>query len=387
MHGLPPLPSLQHLQRLTDDIGLVQHARFDEPFYDEGYSIDDNARALILMCELVERPEAAPALEALAARYLTYIAEAWNPDRGRFRNFRSADGRWLEDCGSEDSHGRAVHALGRASNCAAWGGIAQRADELFIEALSSLESFTSPRAWAFALLGIEEYVHEGMSGRRGEGVTGSPSPSHPTTPSLPSLPSPCHALRQRLAQRLLRLYEVTATDDWPWFEDILTYCNAKLPHALLRAGHALERDDMIDTALRALRWLAEVHTADEGHFLPVGSNGFYRRDGERAAFDQQPIEAHAAVDASLDAYRLTSDDFWLDEAARAHGWFHGGNDLGLTLGDPATGACCDGLHPDRVNRNQGAESTLAYLLSSVAMLRAQAGLPRSELGNRSNPSR
>jgi hypothetical protein len=241
--------------------------------------------------------------------------------------------------------------------------IAARARPLFEDSLPSTERFTSPRAWAFALLGIDAYLGGGDD-RCGAAP-----------------------IREHLAQRLLDLYQATATDDWPWFEDILSYCNAKLPHALLCSGHAQGREDMTATALGALTWLAKVHGADDGHFVPVGSNGFYRKNAARAAFDQQPIEAQTVVAASLDAWRLTSDDRWLREAERAHQWFLGRNDLGARVGDPETGGCYDGLHADRVNLNQGAESTLAYLLSCVDMLRVPVATPpRSGPDTRSIPS-
>lgn len=348
MHELSSLPSLQHLLRMTDDNGIVQHARFDKPNYDEGYSIDDNARALILViewqryeCRTTER------LDVLGSRYMTYLQDAFNGKTRRFRNFVDRNLRWLEETGSEDCHGRALHALGHTVAYSTDAALRTRAARLFEFGLSATVEFTSPRAWAFVLLGIDAYSQ--------------------------AREDRCCArqTQELLAQRLLRLYEVAATDDWPWFESILTYCNAKLPHALLRSGFALDRDDMIEAALEALVWLADVHTAEDGHFIPIGSNGFYRKNEERAIFDQQPIEAHAAVEASLDAYGVTSDDFWIDEAVRAYRWFLGGNHLGIRVGDPETGACYDGLHPKCANLNQGAESTLAYLLSSMAMHRSQ----------------
>ncbi|MBL4808876.1 MAG: hypothetical protein JKY43_02315 [Phycisphaerales bacterium] len=337
-------PSLGHLKHMTDRVGLVQHARLGEPFYDEGYSIDDNARALTLMCDLSQEENGDHAdLADLASRYLVYVTDAWNPASKRFRNFKSAELQWLEEQGSEDCHGRALHALGHAANCTAWNDIAADARSSFEEALASTASFTSPRAWAFTLFGIDEYLQSGED--------------------------QCCAAQYRslLARRLLNLYQLIATDDWPWLEEVLTYCNAKLPHALLRSGYAMGRDDMIETALGMITWLAEIHTGDTRNFVPIGSNGFYPKNGHRAVFDQQPIEAHAIVASSLDAYRLTSDRFWFDEAIRAFQWFLGHNHLGIPVGNPETGACYDGLHQDRPNLNLGAESTLAYLLSCAEM--------------------
>jgi hypothetical protein len=169
-----------------------------------------------------------------------------------------------------------------------------------------------------------------------------------------------------LASRLEHRFE-GGSDDWHWCEDEITYDNAKLPHALLLSGHALGQKSMIEVALRALRWLTELHTSESGYFCPIGCRGFYKRNGDRAKFDQQPVEAHAMVSVCLEAYRLTSDTYWYDQARRAFDWFLGWNDLGLELYSVNTGGCYDGLQVDRVNQNQGAESTLAYLLSLSEM--------------------
>jgi hypothetical protein len=337
---------IHHLRSMTDDIGLIQHARLSSPNYDEGYSIDDNARGLILMIQLSkDRHENSDSLCEMAHCYLRYISHAWNLNRRRFRNFQSADHRWLEEQGSEDCHGRALHALGYGSGCSSIVGIADHARDLFEEALPTTVKFTSPRAWAFALIGIDEYLKYN--------------------------PDQCGAveLRKTLAFRLMDLYNFVADDKWLWFEDVLSYCNAKIPHALLLSGYEIGHEDMVRVSLDSLTWLAQIHASDEGLFVPIGSNGFYRKGGKRARFDQQPIEAHASVAASLDAYRLTSNEFWLHEAVRAFKWFHGDNDLGVRVCNPETGSCYDGLHQDRVNQNLGAESTLAYLLSCVDLAR------------------
>jgi hypothetical protein len=170
-----------------------------------------------------------------------------------------------------------------------------------------------------------------------------------------------------LTARLSDLLEKAMRPDWPWFEEELTYDNAKLAHALLLSGHATGQQSVLARGLRSLRWLAELQTSEHGHFRPIGSNGFYRRGGARALFDQQPIEAQAMVSACLEAYRVTSDTFWSEQAHRAFDWFLGWNDLGLELYSPSTGGCRDALHVDRVNGNQGAESTLAFLLALAEM--------------------
>jgi hypothetical protein len=167
------------------------------------------------------------------------------------------------------------------------------------------------------------------------------------------------------------LFERSCQPDWRWFEEELSYDNAKLAHALIVSGRATGQSAVFERGLEALRWLTELQTSEQGHFRPIGSNGFYRRGGERANFDQQPIEAHATVSGCLEAYRATSDFWWYEQAQRAFDWFIGWNDLGLELYSPETGGCRDGLHVDRVNRNQGAESTLAFLLSLSEMRLAQ----------------
>jgi hypothetical protein len=221
------------------------------------------------------------------------------------------------------------------------------AGQLFAQALPALTSFSSPRAWAFGLLGVHEYLRR-LSGD-----------------------SLVTQTRDTLVARLMDLFARTAQPDWPWFEEELAYDNAKLAHALIVSGRDTERVAVFERGLEVLRWLVKVQTSENGHFRPIGSNGFYRRGGVRANFDQQPIEAQAMVSACLEAYRATSDTAWYEQAQRAFDWFIGWNDLGLDLYSPRSGGCCDGLHVDRVNRNQGAESTLAFLLSLAEMRQTQ----------------
>ncbi len=221
------------------------------------------------------------------------------------------------------------------------------AGQLFALALPALTEFTSPRAWAFGLIGIHEYLRR-LSGD-----------------------SLVNQTREMLASRLMELFERNAKPDWCWFEEELSYDNAKLAHALILSGRATGQPAVFERGLQALRWLTELQVSEKGHFRPIGSNGFYRRGGVRANFDQQPIEAQAMVSACLEAYRATSDFWWYEQAQRAFDWFIGWNDLGLELYSPKSGACGDGLHVDRVNGNQGAESTLAFLLSLAEMRLAQ----------------
>jgi hypothetical protein len=221
------------------------------------------------------------------------------------------------------------------------------AGQLFALALPALTEFTSPRAWAFGLIGIHEYLRR----------LGGDSLVNQT--------------RETLTFRLMELLERNCQPDWCWFERELSYDNAKLAHALILSGHATGQRAVLERGLKALRWLTELQTSENGHFRPIGTNGFYRRGGPRANFDQQPIEAQSTVSACLDAYRATSDFWWYEQAQRAFDWFIGWNDLGLELYSAETGACRDGLHVDRVNGNQGAESTLAFLLSLAEMRLAQ----------------
>jgi hypothetical protein len=210
-----------------------------------------------------------------------------------------------------------------------------------------MSEFTSPRAWAFSLVAVHEYFRR-FSGDR-----------------------VVQDIRVVLAERLLALYDHCRTENWLWYEDVMSYANALLPHALLLCGQWLERSDMAEAGLTSLKWLADIQRSPEGHFVPIGNDGFYRRDGAKARFDQQPIEASTMVSACLEAYRMTGDEAWYREARRSFEWFLGRNDLGLPLYDPTTGGCRDGLHPDRVNRNQGAESTLAFLLARSEMQLAE----------------
>ncbi len=327
-----PALDLSHLLRLTDDTGMFQHATFTIPLRAEGYCIDDNARALLLTTCLESSGAAElPLLGTLSTRYLSFVQDAWNPARGRFRNFLSFERRWLEEQGSEDSHGRTLWALGHVAARSPDAGRRFLARRLFDDALGATLSFTSPRAWAYTLLGVG------------------------------ALPGRWGAVAVALAERLFQPFPIAGSSEWPWLEDRLTYANARLPQALLVAGHALGRGDMIETGLASLSWLATLQTAPEGYFSPIGSDGFLTRGGEMARFDQQPIEACAMASACRLAREITGDERWLRESERCLSWFLGKNVLGKSVYDPLSGGCRDGIHPERLNENQGAESTLSFL--------------------------
>jgi glycosyltransferase involved in cell wall biosynthesis len=345
MSDLLPETRLQHLKRLTDGTGILQHALFAVPNYREGHTTDDNARAVVLMAILDELGELpADEIEDLCTRYLAFVAYAFNTGARRFRNFLAYEPRhWTEEVGSDDCHGRALWGLGELVGRSTRPGLRGVAANLFNAALPAALELSSPRAWAYTLIGIHGYLRY-LSGDRAAEEAG-----------------------RQLADRLVSRFRETRRQDWNWFEDSLTYANACLPQALLVAGEFLGQSSYTEIGLEALEWLVGVQRAAAGHFAPVGSNGFYQRGTACARFDQQPIEACVTVSACLTARRMTGDLCWYREAERAFEWFLGRNDLGLPLGDPRTGACHDGLCPDQVNANQGAESTLAYQLAVAEM--------------------
>ena len=349
-----PTLKLDHLHRLTDSTGILQHAFFSVPRYQEGHTTDDNARALITAIQLEEQEEYQHQAYELTHRYLAFLYHAFNQKTGRFRNFLTYERQWREEVGSEDSHGRAIWALGTVLGRSRFKELRGVADRLIDWSLPTALKFKSPRAVAFTLLGIHEYLKT---------FSGDQRVSH---------------ARRVLANRLAKSYTRTRTDDWRWFEDILTYSNAKLPHALLLCGQSLSDDSMTQIGLESLEWLATIQRSDEGHFVPIGTNGHYPRGKARARFDQQPVEAHAMVSACVEAYHLTGDDQWHTEAQRAFEWFLGRNDLNLSIYNPRTGGCHDGLEPNGVNQNEGAESTLAFLMSLLEISALESLRPPAE---------
>jgi len=341
--SLDTLPEidLRHFRSLTDDTGILQHATFTAPDRAHGYCVDDNARALIAAL-MYARLEGYDERSVPVQRFLSLLAYALNPDNGRFRNFMGYDRRWLEEVGSEDSHGRALWALGTAVDLALEESTRGLAVLLLHRSLPATRDFTSIRAWAFAILGLTHYLSVREDGNAEE-------------------------LFAHLGERCMTCYRATADDDWPWFESVVGYANGRIPHALLLAGNRTGNEEWTAAALRSLEWLLAIQTAEDGHLSIIGNDGWYVRDRERARFDQQPVEVCALVQACLAASRYTGDTVWTDRALRCFAWFLGENDLGLPVYDRESGGCHDGLHPDRVNANQGAESTLAWLLSLLAL--------------------
>ncbi len=338
-----PEVDLAHVRHMTDDTGILQHATFSVPRRADGYCLDDNARALLLTTMLEDAAvEPARSVRALASRYLAFVAHAFNEQTGRFRNFMTYSREWVDEEPSEDCHGRALWALGSVVGRSSDRAMRGLARQLWRAGLPAAKTLSSPRAWAYVLLGIDEYQ------RAFEGE------------------SEVDAMMAHLKERLLSAFHASSTSTWPWFEASLTYCNARLPHALIVAGARMQDEAAVATGLRALEWLCSVQTVD-GVFAPIGSNGFWVRGEKRAMFDQQPVEVAATISACLDTHRLTSDRVWVARAQQQFQWFLGQNQLEAPLFDPVSGGCRDGLHEDRLNENQGAESTLSFLLSLVEM--------------------
>jgi len=340
----PASPDMQigHFLSMCDDVGLFQHAVHSVPDRAHGYCVDDNARALLLACAL-NGPGEQPLSEILTSRFAAFVQHAWNPDTGQFRNFMGFNRTWLEDRGSEDSHGRTLWALGEAARTDASPARRQWAAALFAQALSIAESFRSPRAWAFMLLGLDAYCAVAPDDLRAREV------------------------RHSLADRLMSCLASVETPDWVWFEEGLAYDNARLPQALMLTGLATQTPQYLDAGLRSLRWLMTQQTTAAGQFRPVGTSGFGEQRQHPRAFDQQPVEATATIAACLTAWRADGDAEWKAMATRAFAWFLGSNDLSVALVDPLTGSCRDGLHPDRANENRGGESVVCYLLGLAEM--------------------
>lgn len=339
-----PKVNLDHVEIMTDDCGILQHATYNVPRYNEGYCVDDNARALMLVTLLEDEGLDDPKqVRTLASRYLAFVSHAFNRPLGRFRNFMSHSRLWQEEQGSEDSHGRALWALGTVVGCSADPGRHSLAGELFHAALPAVDGFSSPRAWAFALLGIEQYLRA-FDGDRNVQAAG-----------------------RAIAARLVGLFRRTNQPDWPWYENQVTYCNARLPQALIATGSWTGDPAMTATGIRSLEWLMTVQQTPDGYFAPVGTRGFFERGMTAAVFDQQPVEACATVSACMHAFRTTGDQRWAEHARRAFTWFLGQNQLQQALYDPLSGGCRDALHHDRMNENEGAESTLSFLLALMDM--------------------
>ena len=345
--ALLPEVKLDHLFTLSDHTGIFQHAIYSVPNFHEGYCTDDNARAFIFTILLEELGRSSREVERLSSSYLAFLWYAFDGNTRRFRNFMSYSRQWLELHGSEDSHARALWAVGTALGRSKNESHRNLCALMFQRGLGPVERFSSPRAWAFTLIAIHEYLRA-LSGDR-----------------------VVNQMRDTLTMRLVNLYHANSMEGWRWFERIATYDNAKLSHAMILSGYWTSHGEVLEIGLTSLRWLLEAQTSGDGHFAPIGCHGFWPKGGEKARFDQQPLEAQAMVSACLEAFFVTREEYWREAARRCFDWFLGRNDLRLSLYDPMTGGCRDALLQDHLNQNEGAESSLAFYLSWVELLRAE----------------
>ena len=333
---------LDAIERMSDAVGIVQHAVYSVPDRNHGYCIDDNARALMMMVRRGDDRQAA----LRAPVYAGFLQHGWNADRRRFRNFMGFDRRWLEECGSEDSNGRTIWALGLAAARSVSPSLRGWATKLFDECAPIAAELEAPRARAFAAFGGLELL----------------AADHQREMAF--------QLIRQSAEQLINIHDQYARDGWNWFEPSLAYDNARLPEVLIRAGRALDDPKMVERGLSTLEWLVSRQTSPRGSFRPVGCKSFGRPYAPPLAFDQQPLEATATVDAAAAAYQATGDEQWLRVAQSAFGWFFGDNDAGMPLAGVSDGSCFDGLMATGINRNQGAESILALHLAAQTMREA-----------------
>jgi len=347
LRALPEI-NLTHLKNLTDDTGIIQHARYVVPHRIHGYCTDDNARALIVTV-LADRilPED-ETLQSLKFKYLSFLDHAFNDETGRFRNFMSYDRKWLEDAGSEDAHGRALWALGVMVNHMGSESVTAMILNLFNRALPAVGQFKSLRGLSYSLLGISMYLN------RFDGDSNA------------------KRLRDSIAESIYRRYVENSNPSWRWFEDICTYANPRISQSMIFAGHQMDRKDIVQVGLDSLDWLIHVQKDERGYFVPIGNQGWFKKGDEKARFDQQPIEATSMIDALATAFAVTGESHWREEAFNVFEWFLGKNDMHSSLYDYTTGGCRDGLQADGVNLNQGAESTISWLLSLLRIYSLKA---------------
>ncbi len=347
---IPARIPITAVERLSDATGMLQHSVFSVPDRAHGYCVDDNARALILMCRDSTIGDAERA--RLTCAYAGFVQHAWNPDTRAFRNFMSFDRSWLETEGSDDSCGRTVWALAIAATECSDIAIRRWAADLFGKTIDAVAARHSPRTRAFLMIGASAM--------------------------LAMQPGDAHliGLLTEFGDDLVAKLADCERPEWRWFEPVLAYDNGRLPEALLRAGLALNRSDFVIRGLETLTWLAEQQTAKAGHYRPIGSDSFGRAYAPPLEFDQQPLEAWAMIDACDAAFAATGESHWQSLGVRAYQWFLGNNDLGLPIADPSTGECCDGLMPTGVNRNQGAESVLAFHMATVMINRLTTDVAR-----------
>jgi len=342
VQDLPEI-NLNHLNNLTDDTGIFQHSKYSIPNRNYGYTTDDNARAVIValkMCNLFKNECVLPML----VKYLSFLSASYDEKKENVRNYLSFDRKWNNSKTSEDSHGRLIWALGNLIYQPPGEEMGHFAIELLHNSLKKVRLFSSPRAWAFSILGIIKYLNQYPGDKNARN------------------------LNDELAHKLIELFRKNSSDNWIWGEDVVSYENARLPQALLEEGRFIGNKEMEEWGLNALKWLIDVQTnKTNGYLSVIGNKGWFRRNEEKAKFDQQPVEVLALIDACYEAYLCTGDDFFLNKMNWAFRWFLGQNALEESLYNPKTGGCKDGLLPTGANKNEGAESLLSWLLSLLKM--------------------
>jgi hypothetical protein len=339
---------LDHLDSMTDSTGLIQHAIYGVPRRESGYTTDDNARALRL-CVRLWRQHPTERMLNRVMRYLSFLEYARCPGR-RFHNFMGYDRHWLDAEGTGDCQGQAVRALAEVLGSSLPDDHRTLAGELIEGLLPTLADLRSLRAQAYVILAWGHLWTEGVK-------------------DIEALEN----IAWFAAQRLIESYQRCQRPDWQWFELSMTYANAVLPHALFLAAHRWPKEEFLKVADTSFDFLDRVTTVDNV-FWPIGNEGWYPHGENKARYDQQPIEAAMMAEASYAAFRLLNDQKYLAIFGRSHDWFHGRNSLGQPVVDFRRGTCCDGLHASGLNRNQGAESTLAYLWTELNNLEVRQSL-------------
>jgi hypothetical protein len=319
---------------MTDDVGMLQHSKFATPNKKEGYTTDDNARALIASTNYFMLFNDI-GIKKLIDTYLSLLLYMQRTD-GKMHNYLSYDRKLLDEIGSEDCMGRTLWACGYCLDSKLPEETKHLSKEVFDKIFGWASSFTSPRAKAYSIMGLFHYQK-----------------AHPEDQNV----------KQNiisLANQLNKQFELESSIGWDWFESILTYSNARLPHSLFLAYEATGEDRYLQVATKSMKFLINTQTINK-IFVPIGNRGWYKKGSERAIYDQQSVEASCTTEAAIAAFRNTGEEIYLQTAYNAFEWFFGRNLKGLTLYDPENGSCCDGITPQGLNLNKGAESTLAYL--------------------------
>jgi hypothetical protein len=375
LHGI----NRRHLEAMTGELGILQHASGSVPNRVHGYCVDDVARTIEVDL-LHARALGWPAVADDTERSVAFLEAAFNQGTGRFRNFRAIDGSWLDEPGSNDSNGRAMLALGQVIHDSPEAGVAERARGLFDRALPKAARMTSPRAQASIVLAcLAATSGPGATAAAEAAVAGAETRSA-TRRQIPIRELDATVVMRTLATDLHARVQSFARPGWPWPEPILTYENALVPRAMIAAAERLGARAMLSIGLHVLDWLIEVQTAEAGHLSPLG-NGWWEHGGTKSQFDQQPIEPTSLLLAAEAAFRATGKDRYLAAMERAYAWFLGRNDLGVPIAVPARGACRDGLTSAGPNMNEGAESTLMWLIA-VEHIRAL----RTSVANAPSPT-